>query len=399
MAALREALATVLDRIPDDRIEQQLGSGAHDLATLIPGLADRLERLGIEALSPRLDAPDQRGARVRESLFGVIARLAAQNLLVLVVEDLEHSDPGTRGFVSALLRIKRRLPLVVILGYHPDELPRGHPANVLIREIEESPLVERLVLKPLTRDETSALVESLQGERPTLGFVAAVMEGARGNPLLAGQLVAAGAELAGLRLSDPFEEILARTRRPARACLQSGQCVCSPPPEGRSLTPTSVAFDSSTATCRETPPPQRSRAGSPYRPSAASPSSTTSAPRRSRVRCCRASGTRCTRRLAELTQAEPAESAWHWERAARPIQARAAHLAAARAADEVEPTEIALMHYSAALELTESDREADLALLGAPPQMRRPRRSRSGAPPLTSNRHSSRSPAGASNDF
>ncbi len=155
-----------------------------------------------------LDATDQRGARVRESLFGLIARLASEKLLVLIVEDLEYSGPGTRDFVSALLRVSRRLPLALIVGYHTDELPRGHPALRLVREIEESPVVERLELAPFTRDEMAAMVESLQGERPTIGFVAAVMEGSRGNPLLAEQLVAAEAELAGLRLSDPFDEIL-----------------------------------------------------------------------------------------------------------------------------------------------------------------------------------------------
>ena len=78
---------------------------------LMPGVADRLERLGIEARRPKLDAQEQRGARVRESLFGVIGRLAAQRLLVFVVEDLEYSDPATRQFISALLRVRRRLPL------------------------------------------------------------------------------------------------------------------------------------------------------------------------------------------------------------------------------------------------------------------------------------------------
>ena len=126
------------------------------------------------------------------------ARLSAERLLALVVEDLENSDPGTRAFVSTLLRVRRQLPLVMILGYHTDELPRGHAARDLVREIEESPLVERLPLATLSRNEISALVEDLQGERPTLGFVAAVTEGSRGNPLIAAQLVSAEAELAGL---------------------------------------------------------------------------------------------------------------------------------------------------------------------------------------------------------
>jgi predicted ATPase len=134
--ALRNALEQGLDDVPDDRLSQLLGSGAYDLATLIPSLADRMDRLGIIIKPPRLEASDQRGARVRESLFGLIARLASERLLILVVEDLEHSDPGTRDFVSALLRVSRRLPLALIVGYHTDELPRGHAALGLVREIE-----------------------------------------------------------------------------------------------------------------------------------------------------------------------------------------------------------------------------------------------------------------------
>ncbi len=72
--------------------------------------------------------------------------------------------------------------------------------------------------------------------------------------------------------------------------------------------------------------------------------------------------------LAELTFDEPAEAAWHWERAARPAQARMAHVAAGEMAEEVEPGETALDHYAAALELTDTeltdaDEEADLSLL------------------------------------
>ena len=67
--------------------------------------------------------------------------------------------------------------------------------------------------------------------------------------------------------------------------------------------------------------------------------------------------------LADLTSGEPAEAAWHWEKAARPAKAREAHLAAAAAALAVEPTETALMHYVAALELSGSEQDVDVALL------------------------------------
>ena len=104
--ALRDALAEVLAGIPDDRLSQILGNSADDVANLIPAVAERLDELSIEPASHRLEAPDQRGARVRESLFTLIARLSAQKPFVLIVEDLENSDPGTRGFVSAMSQVE-----------------------------------------------------------------------------------------------------------------------------------------------------------------------------------------------------------------------------------------------------------------------------------------------------
>jgi DNA-binding CsgD family transcriptional regulator len=370
--ALHSALRTVLARVPDDRLAQILGSAAHDVVTLIPELGDRLERLGLEVRSPRLDAPDQRGARVRESLFGVIGRMATSGPFVLVVEDIENSDPGTREFLSALLRIRRRIPMAVVIGYHTDELPRNHAALGLVREIEDSAEVEHLRLEPLSLEELAAFVEAIQQERPTSGFVSAVMEGSRGSPLVAGQLVAAEAELAGLRLSDPFEEILqarvdeldavaVRTLRvlaAARRPLSTAELRAVRLPDGHlPRNADIVATESGLAA--------RIDGGVTIVHELCAEAIEFSLLPNDRHELHVS--------LARLTAAEPGEAAWHWERAARNDEARAAHLAAAEAAAGLEPGATALLHYAAALELTrpEADAEAeaegdeDISLLSA----------------------------------
>ena len=73
-AALCQALAGALERVPDARLAAIVGQGAHDIATLMPIVGARLERLDVSLDPPELDAPRQRGARVREALLGVLER-------------------------------------------------------------------------------------------------------------------------------------------------------------------------------------------------------------------------------------------------------------------------------------------------------------------------------------
>jgi len=215
-SALADALGRVLSALPDDRLRKVLASATADMARLLPDLADRFNAL-TEPPEQAPQAPDQVGARLQESLLGVIERLATNGpngangsggVVCLVLEDLEHADPGTRDFISALLRVGRRLPLALLLSYHPDEIHRNHPAWDFLRGLREHPSVETLPIRLLTRDDVFALVEQLIENPPSLSLGAAIMEGSRGNPLIVSQLVAAQRKLEGLRLSDPLEEII-----------------------------------------------------------------------------------------------------------------------------------------------------------------------------------------------
>jgi DNA-binding CsgD family transcriptional regulator/tetratricopeptide (TPR) repeat protein len=365
-SAVSAALAPALEALPDERLQSVLGSGAYDVAAVIAPVAERLAGLNATPAAPALEAPDQRGARVREAILGVIERLAEEGgQLLLVIEDLEHSDPATREFVGALLRLSRRIPVALVLGYHPDDVPRRDPVRRLLREIEDLDGIERVRLNALSREELAGLVESLTGERPTLGFTAAVMEGSRGNPLLAGQLVAAQQRLAGLRLSDPLGEIveaslarldaqqvrvlrlLAAARRPIPGSdlgairLADGHL---PRNAGALMLETGLAIE--TAYGHEI-----------VHELFAEQIETLTLPRERHA---------IHGALARLGGIAPAEAAWHWERAAQPTEARQAHLEAAAAAERIEPGHTALMHYAAALELMPDDPiDADLLAAAA----------------------------------
>jgi DNA-binding CsgD family transcriptional regulator len=367
-AALATALGRVLAGLPDDRLKDVVAESSGDLVRLLPGLAARIAALA-PAAEPGPQAPDQLGAHVLESLLGVLERLATtapggNGVVCLVLEDLEHVDPGTGEFVEALLRVSRRLPLALLLSYHPDEIQRGHRAWEFLRRLRDNPGVETLPIRPLSRDELFALIEDLEGSAPSLSLGAAIMEGSRGNPLVATQLVAAQQQLEGLRLSDPLAELiqarldalapevvrvlrlLAGGGRPGAAAERLRRAL----PDGHVTRPAlAAAIESGLAVvgvdglaivhelCAE--------------PIAAQ----ALAPERQALHAA----------LAQLLDVAPAERAWHSEQALARQSARRAHLAAAEAALTIEPGQTALDHYQRAIELSDSAELADGALLAA----------------------------------
>lgn len=305
--------------------------------------------IGISADRPELDAPDQRGARGRETLLTILERVAGDGQLCLIVEDLEHADPGTRELVRMLLRLRRRMALTLIVAWHGDELGRGHPAEGLVDEIAASEGVERVALEPLNTDELFALVESLEDERPTLGFMAAVMEGSRGNPLVASQLVVAHQHQEGVRLSDPLEEIihaslagldrgvlrglrlLALSRRP----MSTDELASLRLPDGHlPRTALEKLPDSGLVVLGA------DGALAVHQLVAEAIEHATLPSERHALQSA----------LADAAD-EPGVAAWHWSRAFQPTRAHDAYLRAAVVSEAIEPGPTTLANYSAALEI------------------------------------------------
>ena len=366
-SAVRDAISAALERIPDSQLAPIVGVGAHDLAILLPRLGDRLRRAGVSTDPPVLDAPRQRGARAREALIGVIERLAGNGIVVLIVEDLEHSDAGTQELLSALMRTSRRLPLALVIGYHPGEIGRNHAARQFVDELAQDAVVADLIeLEPLSDDDIAQLAEARLTERSTLAFTAALNEGSRGNPLLAEQLVAAQQELAGARLSDPLDEIVAarldtldepqtrvlRVLAAARRPLSDAQLAQLVLPGGHlPRNPTALALETGMAL------ELTGGVGLSHVLLAEAIESSLLPAERHGIHL----------GLAALFADDPAEAAWHYERAARPADARAAHIAAARVTVQVEPGTTTLAHLVAALEINDAspNEPDDVELLAA----------------------------------
>ncbi|MBV9311069.1 MAG: AAA family ATPase, partial [Solirubrobacterales bacterium] len=131
-----------------------------------------------------------------EGVYTLLARLAAECPVVLVIEDLHWVDRSSRDLLAFLVRNARRDRLLLIATYRSDELHRRHPLKPFLMELERSGRAQRIELGPLGRAALTDQLTAIAGERPAPELVDDILSRSEGNPFFAEELLArAGADL------------------------------------------------------------------------------------------------------------------------------------------------------------------------------------------------------------
>nr|WP_309227311.1 AAA family ATPase [Micromonospora thermarum] len=173
-----------------------------EFARLLPELA----RGPLGAAPPPVsDAP-------RGYLFDLVAelfaRLADEQPLVLVIEDLHWADRSTRDLIGFLVRAARADRLLLVCTYRSDELHRGHPLRPFLAELDRARGVERIELGRLDRDGTGAVLAGLLGAEPAARAVDDIHDRTQGNPLFIEELAAAGDPIGCAALPETLRDLL-----------------------------------------------------------------------------------------------------------------------------------------------------------------------------------------------
>jgi DNA-binding CsgD family transcriptional regulator/tetratricopeptide (TPR) repeat protein len=219
-APILQALRPLFAALPDDELVELLGPSVEDHLRLIPELHGRLAQAGAVPPRPSVTSAERRQARLLEGILGVLGRLGEGRPVMLVLEDLHHADAGTRAFATFLARVQRRHRVCFVASYQPDELTRAHPLTADIVSMTDARRpAERLRIEPLGRSDLAALIEGIEGERPTASALVLVAERSGGVPLIAEELLAARRELSGASLTGRFEDLVI-----ARLALRSPEC-------------------------------------------------------------------------------------------------------------------------------------------------------------------------------
>jgi DNA-binding CsgD family transcriptional regulator/tetratricopeptide (TPR) repeat protein len=218
-APISAALDHLLAPVSDETLAALVGPTADAIARLVPSLRPRLAALELLPNRPRVVATEWREARMFEAVLGLLERLGERQPVVLLLEDMHHSDAATRGLATFLARVSRGQRVMPVLTYQPDRLLRADPLRATLASLSTTASVVTVEMPPLDRAELGQLIEAIEGGRPSSTTLLLVAERSRGNPLVAEELLAARRELSGVSLAGSFERLVT-----ARSSLRSPEC-------------------------------------------------------------------------------------------------------------------------------------------------------------------------------
>jgi len=159
-----------------------------------PALARLLPGGGPVPAVPTSSEDDLGQLQLFDAVGSVLAEVAAETPVLLVIEDLHWADQSTRGLLSFLLTRLRSERLTVVASYRADDLHRRHPLRPLLAELVRLPVVERLELPPFTPQQMREYLRVLgDGPLPD-AVVRRIVERSEGNAFFAEELLAASQE-------------------------------------------------------------------------------------------------------------------------------------------------------------------------------------------------------------
>ena len=183
-----EALRDWVHAQSTDRLQEQLGDSATELAKLAPEIE---ARLGPLPSNPVLD-PDQERMRMYDHFARFLQNLSAAKGLLFFVDDLHWADRGTLSLVHYLLRRLRNERVLILGGYREVELDRTHPLAASLVEWNRERLTTRIQLGRLTKEDCGELLAAMfEQDEITDEFNEAIYRETEGNPFFIEEVVKA----------------------------------------------------------------------------------------------------------------------------------------------------------------------------------------------------------------
>ena len=183
-----QALRHLVGEAPLSLLQAHVERHGGEIVRLAPALAERVT----DVPAPRQSDPETERYLLYAAAAGLLEGAAAQEPIVLVLDDLHWADGPTLSLLRQVVAAGSSMRMLVIGTYRDSDLSREHPLQALLADLHRERGVQRLRLSGLGNEDILALMEAIAGHDLEEGERALAGEIARetaGNPFFAGELL------------------------------------------------------------------------------------------------------------------------------------------------------------------------------------------------------------------
>ncbi len=181
-----EALGPVIDDLDLPRRRAILTEGGAELARLFPALTHG----GLGTVPPVAGhEADSERWRLFEAITRLLAELAADRTVVVVLDDVHWADRSTMSLLRHVLRTSQEAPLAFVLTARGAEASKDAPMHEVLRQLRVDGSLIELDLPGLTRDGVARLARAQIERGDWEDFVGVLFEETAGNPFFVKEIL------------------------------------------------------------------------------------------------------------------------------------------------------------------------------------------------------------------
>jgi DNA-binding SARP family transcriptional activator len=207
-----QSLRVYVHETEPETLRAQLGSGAAEVAQILPELRELLPGLP--------DPPSVESEAARFHLFDAATQFlrsaSASRPIVLVLDDLHAADAPSLLLLQFLARELGPMRMLVVGAYRDVDPVPGGPLTELLAELAREPVTRRLPLAGLSEQDVAEYVERTASDLVSDELIEALHAETEGNPLFVGETVRLLAlegfrsEGQGIAIPQSIRDVIAR---------------------------------------------------------------------------------------------------------------------------------------------------------------------------------------------
>ncbi len=182
----KEVIKDYLENCTPEQLYRVIGFYPAEVAKLVPEISQKLR--SIPQSFPI--SPEQEQNRLFEAVSQFVTNISRETPLLVVLDDLQWTDPSSLLLLHYLARGVQKTPLLLLGAYRSTDIDSKHPLSPVLTELNRERLPQVVSLKRMSLNDISEMIKQiLEQDDIPMEFCELVYDKTRGNPFFAEEVI------------------------------------------------------------------------------------------------------------------------------------------------------------------------------------------------------------------